>query len=57
LEMFCGPGDLVVDPFAGSGAFGEAARQVGLAFIGAEILTNHQLLAFRGVRGYSLCRG
>jgi len=40
LEMFCGPGDLVVDPFAGSGAFGEAARQVGLAFIGAEILTN-----------------
>ena len=42
LEMFCSPGDLVVDPFAGSGAFGEAARQVGLAFIGAEILTNNE---------------
>jgi len=39
LETFCEAGDLVVDPFAGSGAFGEAARQLGLPFVGAEILT------------------
>lgn len=38
LEAFCEKGDLVVDPFAGSGAFGEAARELGLPFIGAEIL-------------------
>jgi len=39
LETFCTEGDLVVDPFAGSGAFGEAARQIGLPFVGAETLT------------------
>jgi len=38
LETFCEVGDLVVDPFAGSGAFGEAARGLGLPFVGAEIL-------------------
>lgn len=38
LATFCQKGDLVVDPFAGSGSFGEAARQSGMRFIGAEIL-------------------
>lgn len=38
LEMFCKPNDLIIDPFAGGGGFGEAARQLGMRFIGAEIL-------------------
>ena len=38
IETFCSEGDLVVDPFAGSGSFGEAANQLGMPFIGAEIL-------------------
>ena len=38
LETFCTIGDFVVDPFAGSGAVGEAAKQLGLPFVGAEIL-------------------
>lgn len=38
LERFCPDGGLVVDPFAGSGAFGVAARELGFPFIGAEIL-------------------
>jgi site-specific DNA-methyltransferase (adenine-specific) len=40
LQTFCHPGDLVVDPFAGSGAIGVAATELGLQFIGAEILNN-----------------
>jgi len=28
----------VVDPFAGSGAFGEAAKQLGMRFLGAEVM-------------------
>jgi len=38
LDTFCESGDLIIDPFAGSGAFGEAARQLNMPFIGAEIL-------------------
>lgn len=38
LETFCRTGDLVVDPFAGSGAVGVAARELGMQFIGAEVI-------------------
>jgi len=39
LQCFCPDDDaLVVDPFAGSGAFGQAAKELGLRFIGAEVL-------------------
>lgn len=37
IEQLTDPGDLVVDPFAGSGSFGEAATRLGRGFIGAEI--------------------
>lgn len=40
LQTFCQPGDLVVDPFAGSGSIGVAAKELQLQFIGAEILSN-----------------
>jgi len=38
IQTFCEPGDLIVDPFAGSGSVGVAAKQLGMKFIGAEIL-------------------
>lgn len=36
IEQLSEPGNLVVDPFAGSGSFGYAAQQLGRHFIGAE---------------------
>jgi len=42
MTNFCQPGDLVIDPFAGSGTVGAAAQQLGLHFIGAEILDGRQ---------------
>lgn len=38
LSTFCAAGDIVVDPFAGSGSIGQAAQELGMPFIGAEIL-------------------
>ena len=38
LRIFGSPGGLVVDPFAGSGSFGIASANVGMRFIGAEVL-------------------
>jgi DNA modification methylase len=36
IEQLSEPGDLIVDPFAGSGSFGYAALSMGRKFIGAE---------------------
>jgi 16S rRNA G966 N2-methylase RsmD len=38
LAIYGEPGMLVIDPFAGSGSFGRAAVELGMRFIGAEIL-------------------
>lgn len=38
IETFTKPGQLVVDPFAGSGAFCKAAHDLGRIAVGAEIL-------------------
>lgn len=37
IEGFSNPGELVVDPFAGSGTFGIVSHKLGRKFIGAEI--------------------
>ena len=37
IEIFSKPGELVVDPFSGSGTFGKVAKKLGRNFIGAEI--------------------
>lgn len=37
IEIFSKPGELIVDPFAGSGSFGVVANEMGRRFIGAEI--------------------
>jgi DNA modification methylase len=38
LSIFAREEDFIVDPFAGSGSFGEAAKQLGLNFLGAEVI-------------------
>jgi 16S rRNA G966 N2-methylase RsmD len=38
IKQFTEPGEMVVDPFAGSGSVGIAAKNAGRKFIGAEIL-------------------
>jgi len=38
LRTFAKPGNLIVDPFAGGGGFGEAARLENMRFVGAEII-------------------
>lgn len=38
IEQFTSSGNLIVDPFAGSGTVGEAARITGRRFIGADLL-------------------
>lgn len=38
IEIFSKPGELVVDPFSGSGTFGLVSQRMGRNFIGAEIL-------------------
>lgn len=40
VEAFSLPGELVVDPFAGSGGFCKAAHECGRIAVGAEILEN-----------------
>jgi len=37
IEIFSKPGELIVDPFAGSGSFGVVANKMGRRFVGAEI--------------------
>lgn len=37
IEQLTRPDDLIVDPFAGSGAFGKAALSLGRRFIGADL--------------------
>lgn len=39
------PGDLVVDPFAGSGSTGEAAVRLGRSFVGVELDRAHAIRA------------
>jgi hypothetical protein len=40
INAFTNPGDLVVDPFAGSGGFCKAAHDLGRIAVGAEILND-----------------
>jgi site-specific DNA-methyltransferase (adenine-specific) len=37
VDLFTDPGDLVLDPFAGSGTTGEACLRSGRRFLGCEL--------------------
>ena len=45
IEAFSKPGDLVLDPFAGSGSICVAAQQIGRAYIGIELDPTHHRTA------------
>jgi len=47
LRATTDPGDLVLDPFAGSATTGVAALELGRHFVGYEQDENHALLAAR----------
>ena len=57
LRASTNPGDLVFDPFTGSGATGVASLKLGRRFIGAEISEEYALLSrdrLNGVAGLTL---
>jgi site-specific DNA-methyltransferase (adenine-specific) len=51
LEDFTDPGELILDPFAGSGSTGVACRQIGRRFLGWELSPEYYEIACRRMRG------
>lgn len=51
VELFTDSGDLVLDPFAGSGSTGVAARMLGRKFIGFELSADYHAIAARKIAG------
>ena len=51
VEDFTLPGDLILDPFAGSGTTGVAARMLGRRFIGWELSPAYHAIACRRLNG------
>ena len=49
VELWSEPGDLVCDPYSGSGTTAVVAKQMGRRFEGAEILEKYHALAERRI--------
>ncbi len=50
IRLFTAPGQIVLDPFAGSGSHGVAAGQCGRRFVGIEIEKEYKAIAERRIR-------
>lgn len=48
VDTWVDPGDIVIDPFAGHGTIGRAARLHGFDYIGAEIIPEYAAVAIEG---------
>ncbi len=51
VSLFTDPGDLVLDPFAGSGTTGVACKMLGRRFVGWELDANYHAIATRRLAG------
>ena len=51
LRDFTDPGDLILDPFAGSGSTGVAAKRLGRRFIGFELNAKYHAIAQARING------
>jgi DNA modification methylase len=56
IDSFTKPGDLVLDPFAGSGSTCVAAQRTGRQYLGIELDPNHHQTALARVGGEALPR-
>lgn len=56
IELFTNPGELVVDPFCGSGTTGVAAIRLGRRFIGLEVDPTYAALARERLEAESKCQ-
>jgi DNA modification methylase len=56
IDSFTKPGDLVLDPFAGSGSTCVAAQRTGRQYLGIELDPNHHQTALARVSGAALPR-
>jgi DNA modification methylase len=54
IKLFTKPGDLVLDPFLGSGTTCIAAQELGRKSIGIEILREYYDLANKNIEQYAL---
>jgi len=50
IEAFSGPGDVILDPFCGSGSTLVAARELGRSYIGMELDAVHHSTASQRLR-------
>jgi site-specific DNA-methyltransferase (adenine-specific) len=55
VSLFSDPGELILDPFAGSGTTGVAALRLGRRFLGCERDANYHAIAERRLRGDEAC--
>ncbi len=51
ISLFSDPDELILDPFAGSGSTGVAARMLGRRFLGFELSPDYHAIACRRLRG------
>lgn len=57
VDQWVDPGDIVIDPFAGHGTIGRAARMLGFDYLGAEIVPEFAAVAAESFESERLTMG